>query len=261
MTIFDRAGQRRGVRKGQRVGEEGLDLQFGIDAFLQPAKELQQELVAVEQGAVALFGLGDDDFQGLGGLHPHAVEAPARAGPPACPFRRGIAAAKRSFQQQPAQVFVAEGVVQDAGGSRPAFLHLQPADDRRRAQRFRRPQLLFVAKGHRESDSPPARRRRIPPAKKPGDLRRAFRRSGAREPRPRIRRREWSGLAAEPAAASGESRAGAVPAAGCAAPVEDLVPIAMDLEQGQRRLPSRPSWRPRRRPRRPQGRRLPTANQ
>ena len=55
--ILDRPGQRRGVRKGHVVREEGLDLQLGIDSLLQPAEDLQEELVAVEDGAVALLGL------------------------------------------------------------------------------------------------------------------------------------------------------------------------------------------------------------
>ena len=52
---FNCAKQRRGMGKLHCFGQETADLDFGIDAGLDAAKQLQDILVAQENGRIRLF--------------------------------------------------------------------------------------------------------------------------------------------------------------------------------------------------------------
>src|SRR5207249_10917911 len=45
------------------VGQEPTDFQVGVDALLEPAKELEDEQVAEDHRSIALLGLDDDRFE------------------------------------------------------------------------------------------------------------------------------------------------------------------------------------------------------
>src|ERR1700730_5384863 len=61
---FNWAKQPRGMGKLHRFGQETADLDFGIDAGLDAAKQLQDVLVAQDNGRIRLLGIDSADVLG-----------------------------------------------------------------------------------------------------------------------------------------------------------------------------------------------------
>ena len=97
--VLDRPGQRRGVRKGHVVREEGLDFQLGIDSFLQPPEDFQVGIGL--RRTPCCCSVRPSKPRSSTARRPAAAcgGSAAKAGRRARPFRRGIAAGRQSCSQ------------------------------------------------------------------------------------------------------------------------------------------------------------------